>query len=210
MVVLLQPGPVWQLQDLPFLSQLSLSGYPLPSLSLGFHKASGAARGLTVILRRAGGFHPLLSPCWRTWTSITWEYQKVPGWGHSENKVFFFLTTAAAVSVFIYLVGCAIMGNAEGSMEVPPAKEGKAASAPPGPTGPQKQPAALRLPMPPEEELEERFSAVLVSCDVQVNFYTEGSSNAKRRRMWNMLESCRSSGRAYRGARYTKPLWKDT
>ncbi|KAI3365015.1 hypothetical protein L3Q82_000951 [Scortum barcoo] len=54
------------------------------------------------------------------------------------------------------------MGNAAGSMEVSQGKEGKegkAASAPPGSTGPQK----LKLPMPPEEELERRFSAVLVS-----------------------------------------------
>lgn len=54
-----------------------------------------------------------------------------------------------------------IMGNAAGSMEVPPGKEGKAASAPPGSTGSQKHPN--KLPMPPEEELEQRFGAVLVS-----------------------------------------------
>lgn len=53
------------------------------------------------------------------------------------------------------------MGNAAGSMEVPHAKEGKMVLAPPGSTGSQKRTAALKLPVPPEEELEERFSAVL-------------------------------------------------
>ncbi|XP_031700073.1 formin-like protein 1 isoform X3 [Anarrhichthys ocellatus] len=55
------------------------------------------------------------------------------------------------------------MGNAAGSMEVPQGKEGKAAAssvAPPGSTGPQRQ-TGLKLPMPPEEELEQRFGAVL-------------------------------------------------
>ncbi|XP_028287712.1 formin-like protein 1 [Parambassis ranga] len=51
------------------------------------------------------------------------------------------------------------MGNAAGSIEVSQAKESKAAS--PGSKGPQKQTAGAKLPMPPEEELEERFSAVL-------------------------------------------------
>ncbi|XP_076616292.1 formin-like 1b isoform X1 [Chaetodon auriga] len=50
------------------------------------------------------------------------------------------------------------MGNAAGSMEAPPGKEGKASSAPPGP---QKQTVGVKLPMPPEEELEQRFGAVL-------------------------------------------------
>ncbi|TDG97700.1 hypothetical protein EPR50_G00210740 [Perca flavescens] len=51
------------------------------------------------------------------------------------------------------------MGNAAGSMEVSQGKEGKAVSAPPGSTGSQKRTA--KLPMPPEEELERRFGAVL-------------------------------------------------
>lgn len=59
-----------------------------------------------------------------------------------------------------------VMGNAAGSVEGPQAKEAKMVSGPPGSTGPQKQTAGLKLPMPPEEELEERFSAVLVSSDV--------------------------------------------
>ncbi|XP_062234892.1 formin-like protein 1 isoform X2 [Platichthys flesus] len=63
--------------------------------------------------------------------------------------------------VFPGPVGSTVMGNAAGSMEVPLQKEGKPASAPQGSTGPQKQTAGLKLPMPPEEELEERFSAVL-------------------------------------------------
>ncbi|XP_029382912.1 formin-like protein 1 [Echeneis naucrates] len=54
------------------------------------------------------------------------------------------------------------MGNAAGSMEVPHVKEGKAPSAPPGASGPQKQAGSgPKLPMPPEDELEERFSALL-------------------------------------------------
>ncbi|KAG7472959.1 formin 1 isoform X1 [Solea senegalensis] len=53
------------------------------------------------------------------------------------------------------------MGNAAGSMEVPLAKEGKTTLASTGSTGPQKPSAGLKLPMPPEEELEERFNAVL-------------------------------------------------
>ncbi|KAM9837583.1 formin-like protein 1 [Aulostomus maculatus] len=52
------------------------------------------------------------------------------------------------------------MGNTEGSMEVPQAKEGKSTPLVPV-AGPQKQPAAPKLPLPPEEELQERFSAVL-------------------------------------------------
>lgn len=59
------------------------------------------------------------------------------------------------------------MGNAAGSMELPHSKEAKTVSAPPIATCPQKQTAVPKLPMPPEEELEERFSAALVSGDVQ-------------------------------------------
>ncbi|XP_041817963.1 formin-like protein 1 [Chelmon rostratus] len=55
------------------------------------------------------------------------------------------------------------MGNAAGSIEVPPGKEGKTVSAPPGP---QKQTTGLKLPMPPEEELEQRFSAVLSTMNL--------------------------------------------
>lgn len=61
------------------------------------------------------------------------------------------------------------MGNAAGNMEVPHSKEGKAAAVmaaltvTPGSTAPQKQGAGPKLPMPPENELEQRFSAVLVS-----------------------------------------------
>ncbi|XP_034049355.1 formin-like protein 1 [Thalassophryne amazonica] len=53
------------------------------------------------------------------------------------------------------------MGNAAGSMEVPQGKDGKNVSAPPGATGSQKQCAGSKVPMPPEKELEERFSTVL-------------------------------------------------
>ncbi|KAF7665194.1 hypothetical protein LDENG_00149920 [Lucifuga dentata] len=53
------------------------------------------------------------------------------------------------------------MGNAAGNMEVPLGKESKTVSAPPGSTGPQKQSTGPKLPMPPEEELEDRFNAVL-------------------------------------------------
>lgn len=61
------------------------------------------------------------------------------------------------------LIGYKIMGNAAGSTEAPQGKEVKTVSAPPGCTTAQKQSAGVKLPMPPEEELEERFSAVLVS-----------------------------------------------
>lgn len=52
------------------------------------------------------------------------------------------------------------MGNAAGSEEVPQGKEGKPVVASMGSKGPTKSP---KLPMPPEEELEKRFSDVLVS-----------------------------------------------
>lgn len=51
------------------------------------------------------------------------------------------------------------MGNAAGSLEVSQGKDGKPSG--PGSTGPQRQTAGAKLPMPPEEELEERFNAVL-------------------------------------------------
>lgn len=55
------------------------------------------------------------------------------------------------------------MGNAAGSMDVPLGKELKTVSPPPGSGAPQKQAAGPKLHMPAEEELEERFNAVLVS-----------------------------------------------
>lgn len=57
------------------------------------------------------------------------------------------------------------MGNAAGSVEAPAGKEGKAALAPPGSTGQTK---GVKLPMPPEEELEQRFNTVLVSLGCQL------------------------------------------
>lgn len=70
-------------------------------------------------------------------------------------------------------------------MELPHAKEGKTVSAPPVATVPQKQTTVPKLPMPPEEELEERFNAVLVSYDVpqlsfHVNFDTEEKLTGQR------------------------------
>lgn len=50
------------------------------------------------------------------------------------------------------------MGNAAGSMEMSQGKE-----ATPGSSGSQKRTKELKLPMPPDEELEQRFNAVLVS-----------------------------------------------
>lgn len=82
------------------------------------------------------------------------------------------------------------MGNAAGSMEVAQGKEGKAVSAPPGSTGSQKRTA--KLPMPPEEELEQRFGAVLVSCDfLCVNFQhrrkrAQGKRQNETKIIWNM------------------------
>lgn len=103
------------------------------------------------------------------------------------------------------------MGNAAGSVEAPAGKEGKAAAAaaPPGSTGQTK---GVKLPMPPEEELEQRFSTVLVSLGCQLprrRRVAEGNSRQKQR-IQNMLEMHTSSGQAYRSARYTMPLWKDT
>ncbi|XP_047465880.1 formin-like protein 1 isoform X2 [Mugil cephalus] len=71
------------------------------------------------------------------------------------------LTEADFLVFYLYvcLWGFAIMGNAAGSPEASQRKESK--SAPLGSTGPQKQTPAEKLPVPPEEELEERFSAVL-------------------------------------------------
>ncbi|XP_055360386.1 formin-like protein 1 isoform X6 [Betta splendens] len=53
------------------------------------------------------------------------------------------------------------MGNAAGSMELPNPREARSGPAPALPTGPQKPAAVPKLPMPGEEELEERFSALL-------------------------------------------------
>ena len=64
------------------------------------------------------------------------------------------------------------MGNAAaGSLEQQPAEGrearnsvgGAAGMSDPTPTLQKKQPAPPKLPMPPEEELEERFNVVLVS-----------------------------------------------
>lgn len=74
------------------------------------------------------------------------------------------------------------MGNAAGSIEVPQGKEGKMVSAPPGSTSSQKQTAGMKLPMPPEEELEQRFSAVLVSCDSVQQVRAHVSSHRKERK----------------------------
>lgn len=52
------------------------------------------------------------------------------------------------------------MGNAAGSVETPQGKENKTALSSPGS---QKQTKGLKIPMPPEEELQQRFDAVLVS-----------------------------------------------
>lgn len=76
------------------------------------------------------------------------------------------------------------MGNAAGSLEVPQGKEGK--------TSPGCSRRQTKLPMPPEAELELRFDAVLV------------------RRMWNMLEMCKSSEQAYHSGRDTVPPQKHT
>ncbi|KAM9425920.1 formin-like protein 1 isoform 1-T1 [Pholidichthys leucotaenia] len=51
------------------------------------------------------------------------------------------------------------MGNAAGSIDVSQGKESKVGTQ--GPAGPHKHTAGVKLPMPPEEELEERFTALL-------------------------------------------------
>ena len=62
------------------------------------------------------------------------------------------------------------MGNAAGGMDVSPGREVKGPKSSFSP-GSLKQPHVPKLPLPPDEELEERFSLVLVSgtrqCDAQ-------------------------------------------
>lgn len=60
-----------------------------------------------------------------------------------------------------------MMGNSAASAELPQMdmKDGKISG--PGSTLTRKPTAGPKIPMPPEEELEERFCAVLVSPDVQ-------------------------------------------
>lgn len=112
------------------------------------------------------------------------------------------------------------MGNAAGSMDVPPGKEVKTVSAPPGSGPPQKKAASPKLPMPAEEELEERFNAVLVSLIADdthraqnkepvmahVQFYTlpyrSKQNNTKKQRTLNILKKCTSPGQAYQRAGY--------
>lgn len=70
--------------------------------------------------------------------------------------------------MYVYFLGSitfTIMGNAAGSMEVPQTT--------PGSTGSQNPSA--KLPMPPEEELEQRFSAVLVSCALGTSHKHKGT-----------------------------------
>lgn len=57
------------------------------------------------------------------------------------------------------------MGNAAGGLEQMEAQEAKGSTggSNPIPSTPKKKYAPPKLPMPPEEELEERFSVVLVS-----------------------------------------------
>lgn len=58
----------------------------------------------------------------------------------------------------------------------------------PTPTLQKKQPAPPKLPMPPEEELEERFNVVLVSgCTGDKKAYT---LTAHENRLWCQLWFC--------------------
>ncbi|KAG5854967.1 hypothetical protein ANANG_G00043700 [Anguilla anguilla] len=58
------------------------------------------------------------------------------------------------------------MGNAAGSMDLPLGRESKSTAGSLTPAAPQKQPAPPKLPMPGEEELEERFNVVLNSMNL--------------------------------------------
>lgn len=110
------------------------------------------------------------------------------------------------------------MGNAAGGMEVPLSKEGKAATLPTGSTGSQKPPAGLKLPMPPEDELEERFNAVLVSWWAGAGAGTLHSCHLSHRaggyttpKECRICRKCAPSSRSSLCcARYTKPLRTDT
>lgn len=105
------------------------------------------------------------------------------------------------------------MGNAAGSMEVAQGKEGKTAS-----PGSREQTKGLKLPMPPEEELEQRFSAVLVSCDFvqqvkpHVNFDTEEKepNSQKKRRNVEYVGNVHVLRTSLSQCQVHEPLWKDT
>lgn len=58
-----------------------------------------------------------------------------------------------------------VMGNASGGLEQVEGQEAKGSTGGSNvtPSTPRKKCAPAKLPMPPEEELEERFSVVLVS-----------------------------------------------
>ncbi|KAG7459683.1 hypothetical protein MATL_G00213250 [Megalops atlanticus] len=58
------------------------------------------------------------------------------------------------------------MGNAAGSTEPPSGQEPRSTVAVPSPSPLQKQPASPKLPMPAEDELEERFNVVLSSMNL--------------------------------------------
>lgn len=92
----------------------------------------------------------------------SWKEPKVTG-PEPQIYIFFALLAEAGLWGVFFLVSVVFttMGNAAGNMEVPLGKEGKASSLP-GSTGHPRQ-MGIKLPMPAEEELEQRFSAVLVS-----------------------------------------------
>lgn len=112
------------------------------------------------------------------------------------------------------------MGNAAGSMEFPMGKEGKTVSFPPGSETPQKQEVGPKIPMPAEEELDERFNVVLVSprpphppththtvygaCEGTHSLLhsPKQKPNTKKQRMLNILKMCTSPGQAYQRAGY--------
>lgn len=68
------------------------------------------------------------------------------------------------------------MGNAAGSAAVTQNKETRSLT----PTGSARQAAGVNPPMPPEEELEERFSAALVSLKTRVQRRTMRHRNRKK------------------------------
>lgn len=63
------------------------------------------------------------------------------------------------IVAFLGFPGLVIMGNAAGSADISQNKETRSLT----PTGSGRQVSGVKPPMPPEEELEERFSAALVS-----------------------------------------------
>lgn len=100
------------------------------------------------------------------------------------------------------------MGNAAGSAEVSHGRDIKETTiTSPECSSPQKQMAGPKLPMPPEKELEERFSAALVSHEG--NNFMLHVNTARKKNMWNMFAMWTTEQSSHCSS-YTMQLRKDT